>query len=126
MGFTILDITAGYSYKHSGPHVCFFFNSLINQSICDATCGLFRRSGFGGPVCFLYLWDDRIVSIGVNLLGALSDRIGREITYTLTMICCICGILLLITFPILSSPYIPYLFAIFFVWDTLERQFFHL
>lgn len=95
--------------------VSFFFTSLINQSISAHHAAFFVDKGLE-PIFVAYIIGMiGIVSIGGKIFwGTLSDRIGREITYTLIMVCCICGILLLITFSTLSSPYIPYLFAIFF------------
>jgi len=46
--------------------------------------------------------------------GWLSDRIGREITYTLGGACFSLGILALLLFQYLSSPFLLYLFALFF------------
>jgi len=46
--------------------------------------------------------------------GWLSDRIGREITYTLGGICFSSGILGLLLFQYISSPFLLYLFAFFF------------
>jgi len=46
--------------------------------------------------------------------GWLSDRIGREITYTLGGICFSLGILSLLFFQYVPSPFLLYLFALFF------------
>jgi MFS family permease len=46
--------------------------------------------------------------------GWLSDRIGREITYTLGGICFSLGILALLLFQYHASPFLLYLFAFFF------------
>ncbi|OGP87281.1 MAG: hypothetical protein A2156_12125 [Deltaproteobacteria bacterium RBG_16_48_10] len=46
--------------------------------------------------------------------GWLSDRIGREITYTLGGICFSLGILALLLFQYILSPFLLYLFAFFF------------
>jgi MFS family permease len=46
--------------------------------------------------------------------GWLSDRIGREITYTLGGICFSLGILSLLLFQNIPSPFLLYLFAFFF------------
>ncbi|MGQ9646578.1 MAG: MFS transporter [Thermodesulfobacteriota bacterium] len=46
--------------------------------------------------------------------GWISDRIGREITYTLGGICFSIGILALLLFQYCSSPFLLYLFAFFF------------
>ena len=95
--------------------VSFFFSSLINQSILTHHVAFFVDEGLETLFVSYIVGMIGIVSIGGKILwGTLSDRIGREITYTLVIVCCICGILLLIIFPILSSPYIPYFFAVFF------------
>lgn len=97
------------------PSVSFFFNSLINQSILAHHAAFFVDKGLETLFVSYIVGMIGLVSIvGKILWGPLSDRIGREVTYTLIMFCFICGILLLITFPILSSLYIPYFFAIFF------------
>jgi MFS family permease len=46
--------------------------------------------------------------------GWFSDRIGREITYTLGSICFSLGILALLLFQYIPSPFLLYLFAFFF------------
>jgi MFS family permease len=94
--------------------VCFFFTSLVNHSILTHHVAFFVDKGLETLFVSYIVGMIGIVSIvGKILWGTLSDRIGREVTYTLVMVCSICGILLLIIFPILSSPYIPYFFAIF-------------
>jgi len=56
-----------------------------------------------------------VVSAGFRFFwGWLSDRIGREITYTLGGICFSLGILSLILFQYVPSPLLLYLFAFFF------------
>ncbi len=55
------------------------------------------------------------ISGGFRLFwGWLSDRIGREITYTFGGICFSIGILALLLFQYLSAPFLLYLFALFF------------
>jgi MFS family permease len=56
-----------------------------------------------------------IVSLGGKILwGTLSDKIGREITYTMGNICSILGMLWLILFNLSPSSSLPYFYAIFF------------
>lgn len=95
--------------------VSFFFSGLINHSILAHHVAFFVDEGLEILFVSYIVGMIGIVSIGGKIFwGTLSDRIGREITYTLVIACSICGILLLITFPILSSPYIPYFYAVFF------------
>jgi MFS family permease len=56
-----------------------------------------------------------IVSIAGKILwGVLSDKIGREVTYTAGTVCSVCGMIFLIAFTVLPNSYIPYFYAISF------------
>ncbi|MCK5554562.1 MAG: MFS transporter, partial [Deltaproteobacteria bacterium] len=56
-----------------------------------------------------------IASVGGKILwGTLSDKIGREVTFTVGIICSICGIIFLIIFSVLPSPILPYFYGVFF------------
>jgi MFS family permease len=56
-----------------------------------------------------------IVSIGSKILwGVLSDKIGREVTYTIGMACSISGIIFLIVFNIFPCASLPYFYAFLF------------
>jgi MFS family permease len=56
-----------------------------------------------------------LVSVGSKILwGALSDKIGREIPYTMGIACAIFGVVLLIFFGVYPSPGVAYFFALFF------------
>ena len=95
--------------------VSFFFSGLVTQSIFTHHVAFFVDEGLETLFVSYIVGMIGVVSIAGKILwGTLSDRIGREITYTLVIACCICGISLLITFPIFSSPYIPYFYAVFF------------
>ncbi len=52
--------------------------------------------------------------VGKIFWGTLSDRIGREVTFTLVIVCTICAMVLLIIFTRLSFLKIPYFYALFF------------
>jgi len=95
--------------------ICFFFGSLLGNSVLTHHVAFFVDKGLESLFVSYIVGMIGIVSIGGRILwGILSDRIGREVTYTLAMVCCICGIVLLITFPVLSSTYDPYVYAIVF------------
>jgi MFS family permease len=79
-------------------HVAFFVDQGLNALFASTIVGLLG-----------------MVSIGAKILwGVLSDRIGREITYTLGIFCAVCGILLLIFYSYSSSSSIPYAYAVLF------------
>ena len=95
--------------------VSFFLSTLINQSIFAHHVAFFVDEGLETLFVSYIVGMIGIVSIGGKIIWAtLSDRIGREITYTLVTACCICGVSSLIIFPTVSSPYIPYFYAVFF------------
>jgi MFS family permease len=95
--------------------VCTFFSSLITHAIMTHHVAFFVDKGLEALFVSYIVGMIGIVSIGGKILwGTLSDRIGRELTYTLAMICCICGIVLLIAFPVFASTYFPYFYAIVF------------
>jgi MFS family permease len=95
--------------------ICIFFASLITHSIMTHHVAFFVDKGLETLFVSYIVGMIGIVSIGGKIFwGTLSDMIGREVSFTLVMVCCICGILLLITFPILSLRFTPYFFAIFF------------
>ncbi len=95
--------------------VSFFFGTLTNQSVLTHQVAFFVDKGLEALFASYIVGMIGIVSIvGKIFWGTLSDRIGREATYTLVTACSICGMLLLIAFTILSSSVIPYLYAVFF------------
>ncbi len=53
--------------------------------------------------------------MGAKILwGTLSDRIGREITYTIGVCCAICGMIFLIVFAVHPLSSLPYFYGVFF------------
>ena len=56
-----------------------------------------------------------VSSVGAKILwGTLSDRIGREVTYTMGICCSICGMILLIVFAVHPFSLLPYFYGVFF------------
>ena len=53
-------------------------------------------------------------AVGRPIFGILSDRIGREQAITLSFICSISGILILVLLPVLTSIFWLYLYAVLF------------
>jgi MFS family permease len=95
--------------------VAFFFSTLINQSILAHQVAFFVDEGLRPLFASYIVGLVGIVSIGGKIFwGALSDRIGREITYTTVISCFICGVLSLMIFSFHPVPFIPYLYALLF------------
>jgi MFS family permease len=95
--------------------VAFFFSTLINQSVLAHHVAFFVDEGLAPLFASYIVGVLGVVSIGAKIFwGVLSDRIGREITYTIVIACFICGVLSLITFRISSFSSLPYFYAVFF------------
>ncbi|MFB3886618.1 MAG: MFS transporter [Thermodesulfobacteriota bacterium] len=90
-------------------------NSYINQSIFAHQVAFFVDHGLSPLIASYIVGIIGIVSVGGKILwGALSDKIGREVTYTLGMICVVLGMIFLILFNSLPVSIFPYCFAFFF------------
>jgi len=95
--------------------LAFFLGSFIIQSVFAHQVVFFVDRGLEALLASYIVGIVGVVSIGSKILwGALSDKIGREITYTIGITCSILGMLLLILFNLLPSPSLPYFYAIFF------------
>ena len=95
--------------------LCFFFTSFINQSVMTHHVAFFVDQGLQALFASYIAGLVGMVSIvGKIFWGTLSDRIGREVTFTLVIVCTICAMVLLIIFTRLSCLKIPYLYALFF------------
>jgi MFS family permease len=93
----------------------FFLASFITQSILSHNVVFFVDQGLDALLASTFVGFIGMVSVvGKIVWGALSDRIGREVTWTIGISSLICGMVLLITFTRVPSPYIPYLFTVFF------------
>jgi MFS family permease len=95
--------------------LCFFFTSFINQSVLTHHVAFFVDQGLQALFASYIAGLVGMVSIvGKIFWGTLSDRIGREVTFTLVIVCTICAMILLIIFTRLSFLKIPYFYALFF------------
>ena len=95
--------------------ICFLFSGSITQSILAHHMAFFVDEGLDALSASYIVGLTGIVSIaGKVFWGTLSDRIGREATYSLVVSCSTCGLLSLISFASRPLPCLPYLYAVFF------------
>ena len=93
----------------------FFLASFTTHSILTHQIAYFIEHGLKASSAATIAGMIGVVSIGAKIFwGALSDRLGREITYTAGMVCSVFGIIFLIAFGSLFLPYAPRLYALFF------------
>jgi len=93
----------------------FFLASLTTHSILTHQVAFFIDQGLTALAASYIAGMIGIVSIGAKIFwGILSDKIGREITYTIGIVCSISGMIFLVAFTSLPYRYIPYLYAISF------------
>jgi len=95
--------------------VSFFFASFTTHSILTHHVAFFIDQGLTALFASYIAGMIGIVSIGAKILwGILSDKIGREVTYTIGIACSVCGMIFLIAFTSFTHRYIPYFYAISF------------
>jgi MFS family permease len=93
----------------------FFLANSVTQTIFTHQVAFFVDRGLEALLASYIVGMIGMVSLGGKILwGTLSDKIGREITYTLGITCSIFGMLLLILFDLVSSSRFLYLYAAFF------------
>ena len=93
----------------------FFLGSFATQSIFAHQVAFFIDRGLEALLASYFVGIVGIVSIGSKILwGTLSDKIGREVTYTIGVACSISGIIFLVVFHIFSHSSLPYFYAFFF------------
>ena len=92
-----------------------FSGTLATQAILTHQVAFFTDQGLGNLFASYVVGMIGLVSIGAKIFwGILSDKIGREITYTLGIVCGVCGMILLVLFHILPSSWVPYSYAFLF------------
>lgn len=95
--------------------ICFLFSGSITQSVLAHHMAFFVDEGLDALSASYIVGLTGIVSIaGKVFWGALSDRIGREATYSFVVSCSTCGLLSLLSFASRPFPFLPYLYALFF------------
>jgi len=93
----------------------FFFSSVSIHAILTHQVAFLVDQGLGALFASYIVGLLGLVSIGAKILwGVLSDRIGREVTYTMGISCAVLGILVLLIYPSSPSAYLPYAYALFF------------
>ncbi len=92
-----------------------FFANFAVQSVLAHQVAFFVDQGLSIRFAAYLVGMIGVISIAAKIIWAtLSDRIGREATYTAGMGCSVCGILFLILYAHSPSPYLPYFYALSF------------
>jgi MFS family permease len=95
--------------------IAFFLSNFIVQSILAHQVAFFVDHGLERLFASSIVGMTGLVSVGAKILwGGLSDKIGREKTYTMGTACAIFGVALLIFFNAFPSSGVAYFFALFF------------
>lgn len=95
--------------------ISFPLGNFVTQSILTHQVAFFVDQGVGALFASYIIGVVGLASVGGKILwGTLSDRIGREVTYTTGIICSIIGMIVLIVFPVHPSPILSYVYGIFF------------
>jgi MFS family permease len=93
----------------------FFLANFVTQTIFTHQVAFFVDCGLEALLASYIVGIVGIASLGGKILwGTLSDKIGREITYTMGITCSVLGMLLLILFNLFPFSGLPYFYAIFF------------
>lgn len=95
--------------------ISFFLGGLITQSVFAHQMAFFVDRGLAPLFASYIVGMIGIVSLGGKILwGGLSDKVGREITYTLGIVCSAIGMITLILFSFFPCIGLTYLFSLFF------------
>jgi len=95
--------------------ISFFLGNLITQSVFAHQVAFFVDHGMKALLASYVVGLIGIMSLGGKILwGGLSDKIGREITYTMGIASLMLSMILLILFSVFPLPAMMYFFALFF------------
>jgi MFS family permease len=95
--------------------VSFFLGNLITQSVFTHQVAFFVDHGMKALLASYVVGLIGLLSLGGKILwGGLSDKIGREITYTMGIACSMLSMILLILFSVFPLPTMMYFFSLFF------------
>ncbi len=90
-------------------------SSLVTQSVFAHQVAFFVDHGLEALFASYIVGIVGMVSLGSKILwGTVSDRIGREMTYTMGAACYLLGLTALILFDAFPSPVLTYFFPVFF------------
>jgi sugar phosphate permease len=93
----------------------YLLGTIATQSILTHYVAFFDDQGLEHLSISYIIGIIGLVSIGGKILwGALSDKIGREVTYTMGITCNVFGMISLILFNMVHSTTLPYIYAFFF------------
>lgn len=93
----------------------FLIGNMITHSILTHHVAFFVDQGLETQFASYVVGMVGLVSMGGKILwGTLSDRIGREKTYTIGISCAACGMVVLILFNLFHFPSLTYFYALFF------------
>jgi MFS family permease len=92
-----------------------FLGSIVIQSIFTHQVIFFVDHGLEALLASYIVGIVGVVSISGKIMwGVLSDKIGREVSYTAGIICLLFGMISLILFDLFPSLSLPYFYAFFF------------
>ncbi len=95
--------------------ISFFLGNLIIQSVLTHQVAFFVDHGMEALFASYVVGLIGIMSLGGKILwGGLSDRIGREIIYTMGIACSVISMILLIVFSVFPHLATMYFFSLFF------------
>ncbi len=95
--------------------VSFFLGNLVSQSVFTHQVAFFVDHGMEALLASYVVGLIGIMSVGGKILWAgFSDKIGREITYTMGIASLMLSMILLILFSVFPLPAMMYFFSLFF------------